>query len=53
MCETSWKAWDLKQANIILAQYLKLFQKRKKKHKPPNVNFSALHLINDPQGTCN
>ena len=28
-----------------------LFQKHKKKHKNPSaVNFSALHLINDPQG---
>lgn len=28
-----------------------LFQKQKKKKKPEVFNFSAIHLIHDPQGT--
>lgn len=30
--------------------FFTLFQKKKKKNKAPNYNFSALHLIHDPQG---
>ena len=39
---------SLFQNNVTLKPF---FQKQKKKHKNPTaVNFSALHLINDPQG---
>ena len=39
---------SLFQNNVTLKT---VFQKQKKKHKNPSaVNFSALHLINDPQG---
>jgi len=33
-----------------LAKALTLIRKSKKKHKPVSFNFSAIHLINDPQG---
>lgn len=33
-----------------LAKAMALIRKGKKKHKPVSFNFSAIHLINDPQG---
>lgn len=33
-----------------LEKALSLLRKSKKKHKPVSFNFSAIHLINDPQG---
>jgi len=38
--------------SCMVLQYVLCRQKHKKKLKPESFNFSAIHLIHDPQGMC-